>query len=350
MKKTVAALAVLSAVAGAAHAQSSVNLYGLVDVFVGKSTSEITLGSSVAKTDPGTSLTSGGLNGSRWGLRGSEDLGGGLKANFQLESGFNADTGNSADAGRLFNRTSKVGLSGGFGSVEFGRQYTHMFLLVDGFDAQGTSTFSATSAIFGPAALSSVMMSPAYRRDNMIQYTSPDMGGFTAGLQYALGENGAPGVSAGRAVSVSAGYANGPVAVQGVYESVKGVGSGAATAKSFGLGASYDFSVVKVLAQIVNQKDGLVNGSEEAGYVLSAVVPVADSGSVHLGLGAQTVKASATGIRYAKNSSAGVEYHHNLSKRTTLYAGMTRLKFELESTVSASVKDRAYGLGIRHKF
>lgn len=121
MKKTVAALAVLSAVAGAAHAQSSVNLYGLVDVFVGKSTVKNTTGAVVTNTDAGTSLSSGGLNGSRWGLRGSEDLGGGLKATFQVESGFNADTGTSADAGRLFNRTSKVGLSGGFGSVEFGR-------------------------------------------------------------------------------------------------------------------------------------------------------------------------------------------------------------------------------------
>lgn len=347
MKKTVAALAVLSAIAGGAHAQSSVNLYGLVDVFLGESTSKITLGSAVGKTDPGASLTSGGLNGSRWGLRGSEDLGGGLKANFQLEAGFDADTG---VAGGGFNRTSKVGLSGGFGSVEMGRQYTHLYTLVDDFDAQSTSTFSSTSAIFGPAALSAVTMDPAIRRDNMVQYTSPSMGGFTAGVQYAFGENGAPGVSPGRAISLSAKYANGPVAVQGVYEAVKGAGSGAATAKSVGLGASYDFQVVKLLAQLISQKDGLASGTKENSYVLSAIVPVGENGSFRVGLGAERFEAAATGVRYAKTTSAGMEYRHNLSKRTTVYAGLSNLKFELDTASVAEVQEKRYGLGIRHSF
>lgn len=347
MKKTVAALAVLTVIAGAAHAQSSVSLYGLMDLFVGESTSKITLGSAVAKIEPGTSLTSGGLNGSRWGLRGSEDLGGGLKANFQLEAGFSADTG---VAGNGFNRTSKVGLSGAFGSIEMGRQYTHLYQLVDGFDAQGTSSFSATNAIFGPAALSGVVLAPALRRDNMVQYTSPEIGGFTAGVQYAFGENGAPGVSAGRAISVAAGYANGPIAVQGVYETVKGAGAAATTAKSSGLAVSYDFSVVKVLAQLVNQKDGLANGSKDNGYVLSAIVPVGSSGSVNMGLGGEKSKATASGIQFAKTTSASVEYRHNLSKRTTVYAGLTNLKYELDSTPAVTIKDQLYGVGIRHKF
>lgn len=349
MKKTVAALAVLTVIAGAAHAQSSVSLYGLVDVFVGESTSKITIGSAVAKSEPGTSLTSGGLNGSRWGLRGSEDLGGGLKASFQLEQGFSADTG-AAAATVGFNRTSKVGLSGAFGSIEMGRQYTHLFQLVDGFDAQGSSSFSATNAIFGPAVLSGVVLAPTLRRDNMVQYTSPDMGGFTAGVQYAFGENGAVGVSAGRAVSVAAGYVNGPIAVQGVYEAVKGAGAAAATAKSTGLGVSYDFTAVKVLAQFVTQKDGLANGSKDNGYVLSAIVPVGSSGSVNVGLGGEKSKDVLTGIQFAKTTSASVEYRHNLSKRTTVYAGLTNLKFELDSTPVATVKDQRYGVGIRHKF
>lgn len=212
MKKTMIALAALGAMAGAAHAQSTVTMYGVVDMFVGESTTKSHLNGVPDNTafgatayNPGTgeaakagtpgwskkgmSLNSGGLSGSRWGLRGSEDLGGGLKANFQLESGISADTGASSG----FNRTSKLGLSGGFGSIEMGRQYTQLFLLMDSFDAQGTSSFSATNAIFGPAVATELgAFGPAYRFDNSLQYTTPTMGGFTGAVQYVFGENGTP--------------------------------------------------------------------------------------------------------------------------------------------------------------
>ncbi len=342
MKKTVAALAVLTVIAGAAHAQSSVNLYGLVDVFVGKTTEKDKSGSVVTKTNPGTSLTSGGLNGSRWGVRGSEDLGGGLKATFQLEAGFSADTGVAAGG---FNRTSKVGLSGGFGSIEMGRQYTQMYQLVDGFDAQGTSTFSATNALFGNS------LEPSVRWNNSIVYTSPTVGGFTAAAQYAFGEDGTSTTSASRGVGLSAGYASGAIAVKGVYESVKSVGPAPTTAKSSGLAASYDFGVVKVVAQLVNQKDGLANGVKDQGTVLGVAVPVGSSGIVNVGYGREKTKFTASGLDSSKASSFGVEYLHNLSKRTTVYAGLTSVKVtELDTAVETYSKSRVYGLGIRHKF
>ena len=347
MKKNVAALAVLSAVAAVSHAQSNVSLYGLVDVFVGEATTKVDVGGTTTKGGPGASLNSGGLNGSRWGLRGSEDLGGGLKANFQLEAGFSADTGVAAGG---FNRTSKVGLSGGFGSIEMGRQYTHLYQLVDGFDAQGTSSFSATSALFGPSVLSGLVLAPTIRRDNMVQYTTPDMGGFSAGVQYAFGENGGAGVSAGRVISLSASYANGPAAVQGVYESAKGPGAGAANAKSTGLGVSYDFSVVKVLAQLVHQEDGLTTGIKENGYVLSAIVPVGAAGSINMGIGGERMKETASGVRIAKASSLGMEYRHNLTKRTTVYAGVTQLKYEVDTTPTVTRTEQLYGVGLRHRF
>ncbi len=341
MKKTVAALAVLTAIAGAAHAQSSVSLYGLMDVFVGKTTSKDTVGTVVTKTNPGTSLTSGGLNGSRWGLRGSEDLGGGLKANFQLEAGFSADTGVAAGG---FNRTSKVGLSGGFGSVDFGRQYTQMYQLIDGFDAQGTSTFSTTNAIFGNA------LAPSVRWDNSVVYATPNFGGFTAAAQYAFGENATPTTSAGRSFGLSAGYANGPVAVKAVYESAKATGP-AAAAKSTGLAGSYDFGVVKVVAQFVNQKDGLATGLKDQGAVLGAVVPVGSSGSLNVAYGHEKTRYVATGANSSKASAFGVEYLHNLSKRTTVYAGLSSIKYtDLDAVVETTSKDRVYGLGIRHRF
>ena len=99
MKKSLIALAVLASVAGVAQAQSSVQLYGIVDLVLHKDK-----GASAA-------LTSGGVSGSRWGLKGSEDLGGGLKANFLLEQGFDADTGALSTAGTAFSRQSYVDLS-----------------------------------------------------------------------------------------------------------------------------------------------------------------------------------------------------------------------------------------------
>ena len=119
MKKSLIALAVLAA-AGAASAQSSVSLYGLADVYVGSVKNTIANPNSKKQT----AVNSSGLNNSRWGLRGSEDLGNGLKANFVLEAGFETDTGAAGSLGSTFQRKSTVGLSGAFGSVELGRNYT----------------------------------------------------------------------------------------------------------------------------------------------------------------------------------------------------------------------------------
>jgi len=105
MKKSLIALAVMAA-AGAASAQSSVQLYGIVDIWFGSVKDGVGAQSE-------TKLDAGGVNGNRFGLKGSEDLGGGLKANFQLEQGFNMDDG-SAVASTAFNRQAWVGLSGGF--------------------------------------------------------------------------------------------------------------------------------------------------------------------------------------------------------------------------------------------
>src|SRR5659263_234141 len=140
MKKSLIALAVLAA-SGAAMDQSSVTLYGLVDLWVGSAKFDngtgVTLPSAkVAKLDAGTTQTlmqSGGVNGSRWGLKGSEDLGGGLKANFDLQQGIAVDTGASSSA-LAFHRAAWVGFSGGFGAVKLGRIPTAYYDAEGGFD------------------------------------------------------------------------------------------------------------------------------------------------------------------------------------------------------------------------
>lgn len=351
MKKTVAAMAVFGAFAGVAQAQSSVNLYGLVDAYVGKASFKTTTAAESKDTSVGNSLSSGGLNGSRWGLRGSEDLGGGLKANFQLEAGFSVDNGTAATPAG-FNRTSKVGLSGGFGSIDLGRQYTQLFTLVDGFDAQGTSSFSsAISGIFGAASGAAAGgLAPALRWNDSVLYSTPNFGGFSGAVQYAFGENGSATASAGHSVGLSAGYANGPLAVKGVHESVQSAGPVATTAKSNGLGVSYDFSVVKVMAQFIAQKSGLTTGNKENGYVLGVVVPMG-SGGIYASVARENVKTNATGLKVARSTAASIEYRHDLSKRTTVYAGFNNTKFEdARTALFTTTRDRVYGVGMRHRF
>jgi len=159
MKKTLLAAALLAGFASAAQAQSSVTLYGLVDV-----------GYVYTKTDgvdSNNELASGNQSGSRWGLQGAEDLGGGLKATFLLESGFDQGTGQSLQGGRLFGRQSWAGLSGGFGDIRFGRQVTitsEFFGAVDPFGAG----FNAANLGNTFVAMDTV------RTDNTIKYISPN--------------------------------------------------------------------------------------------------------------------------------------------------------------------------------
>lgn len=109
------------ATTGLAHAQSKVELYGIIDVNV-QAYNKAPDGQGGTKTVTG--MGSGGLSGSRWGLRGTEDLGGGMKAVFQLEGGFNAATGRFADSGRLFNRVTMLGIASNWGQISMGRQYS----------------------------------------------------------------------------------------------------------------------------------------------------------------------------------------------------------------------------------
>lgn len=124
MKKSLLALGVLGAFAGAAHAQSSVTLYGIIDAgvqYVSKTGGNL---SSTATTAKNFQFANGNLQGSRWGLKGAEDLGGGLKAIFVLENGFSLGNGTLGQNGRMFGRQAYVGLSSATaGTLTIGRQY-----------------------------------------------------------------------------------------------------------------------------------------------------------------------------------------------------------------------------------
>ncbi|MFX1675005.1 porin [Paraburkholderia sp. A2WS-5] len=206
MKKTLLASA-LGLVALGAHAQSSVTLYGIVDTGIGYQSSSAALGSNSGGRSV-VKMNNGIWAGSRFGLKGSEDLGGGTKAIFQLEEGFNSANGAQAVSGLMFNRQAWVGMTDKrFGTLTAGRQYTSYYTLL--------SPYSPTTWLTGaygahPGDIDS--LDTLYRVNNSLVYTSPTIAGLTVSGSYALG--GTPGsTGAGQTWSVAAQYLNGPVGI-----------------------------------------------------------------------------------------------------------------------------------------
>jgi predicted porin len=208
MKKSLLALAALSAVAGVAHAQSSVTLYGIVDEGFNFNTN--------ANGGRLYNLSSGVLQGSRWGLRGAEDLGGGLKAIFVLENGFDVNTGKLGQGGLEFGRQAYVGLSSSqFGTVTAGRQYDSVVDFVGPLEA-GDQWGGYIAA--HPSDIDN--FNNANRVNNAIKYTSANYAGFTFGGLYSFG--GVPGATGRNQIfSLGAGYNNGPLVLGAGYLNVR---------------------------------------------------------------------------------------------------------------------------------
>jgi predicted porin len=197
MKKSLLALAALGAFAGVAHAQSSVTLYGIIDVGINMNTNS----GGAHKYD----MSSGVMQGSRFGLRGTEDLGGGLKALFVLENGFDLTNGKLGQGGLMFGRQAYVGLSSQFGTVTLGRQYDSVVDYVGPMEA-GDQWGGYIAA--HPGDIDN--FNNAYRTNNTIKYTSANYNGLTFGGTYSLG--GIAGNITGNQIwSLGAGYNNGPL-------------------------------------------------------------------------------------------------------------------------------------------
>jgi predicted porin len=199
MKIKITVAAALAALAAPSFAQSNVTLYGVADMFY-------------QYADGANSLSraqSGGLAGSRFGLRGSEDLGGGLRANFTLEGGVNLDDGTSGQGGAMFGRQAHVGLSGSFGSVSLGRQYTALYAatndhslftsapagpstaLIGGFGG-GYELVRGASATGVPPQAGATGNGGPVRVNNSIKYESPSLAGFKLGPSTAWVKSRAP--------------------------------------------------------------------------------------------------------------------------------------------------------------
>ena len=370
MKKTLVALAALATV-GAAFAQSSVTLYGKIDWTIQNQTQK-TSGVKTTGNNVGMQVQSAGLSGSRWGMKGTEDLGGGMKAIFDLQAGFNIDTaigaqGAAGGTGITFGRQAYAGLSGGFGTFTVGRQYSPLDTVWGTYDGQGYTTNSAmgyawNGGLGGLTAAGATGVGPGRgihaepgRVNNSLLYATPALGGFQAQLMYAPGENKTTGTSAGNYVGFLLGYANGPLGVHLGYEKFKGglfgTAVGGATSTSISdvtLAASYDLGVAKLYGGY--QRAELTGGSDDKGWMFGVGMPL---GPVTLNLGYAREKNDVTGLAFdGRNTALGGQVVYALSKRTNVYAdfltGRTRAAAAVNN--APSTKNNIFGVGMRHDF
>ena len=209
MKKTSVALLALGAFAGAAHAQSSVTLYGIVDTGI--------LFNNNVKGLHEYALSQ--ANSSRWGLKGTEDLGGGLSAIFNLESGYTTGTGALGQGGLEFGRKAFVGLSSTtFGTVTVGRQYSISNDLTSVF-ASGAD-WAASGLAYGTRASDVDNVDTSNRVQNSLKYISPNYNGLQAGALYSLGGQ-AGDFTKNSVIDAAVSYANGPLHLGAGYTFVK---------------------------------------------------------------------------------------------------------------------------------
>ncbi len=320
MKKSLITLAVLAA-SGAAMAQSSVTLYGRVDASIG-STKNTVSGVSTTKLFNGGEA---GLTGSRWGMKGVEDLGGGLKAVFALENRFGIDDGASAGG---FLGDAYVGLTGGFGTVHLGRTYSV-------FDS--AKAVSVASNVFDSSFTAFPIPAYEVRGSNQIKYVSPSFGGFSAAASVALKESNAPGTENTNSLGLF--YAAGPVkAALGLQ--TRAIGDNAV------LSADYNFGVASVSAGY-STFDANGVGNDVAAMTVGVTVPVgAMKFSVGYGKGDTETQA---GANVSDTRSLGLGATYSLSKRTTLYVGYNDSKTDNAAGVKTA-GTRLYAAGVRHDF
>lgn len=356
MKKSLIALAVLGAFAGTAFAQTNITIYGIVDAGIVYDNN----GDPAGKT---WRLDSGIQSGSRIGFRGTEDLGGGLSAIFNLENGFNADNGTlgqgTATTNRLFGRQAWVGLKGGFGAVKLGRQLSPLYTALYDVDPFHIGLAGNAQRAFGYGLYN---IDPFLRIDNTLSYSSPDISGFNGIVSYGFGE--VPGAfSSNRNAAVGLAYVAGPVNVQFVYQDSKTVALPGTTPGALGavfgatanlrtafIGGYYDFGVAKAhLAYADSKADSGTASLKDRNWLLGVSAPVGPVGTVM----ASWIRNDVRDISSGASNQYAIGYTHALSKRTNLYTsvGYTRndSNVRLNSVVNGE-SDRVFNVGVRHLF
>ncbi len=358
MKKSLVALAVLGAFAGVASAQSNVSLFGIIDTNIQRI--------SGAGNGSVTRMHEGGVQTSRYGFKGEEDLGGGLKASFHLEGQFQPDDGtlqgavstnnsSAATSTAIFGRRSTVSLSGAnWGEVRLGRDYTPDYLLLSGFSAFGINGSAGTLA-HTCTGLTGITCVTNVRASNAVQYFLPgNLGGFYGSLQYAFGEQASTAGATKNDGRVVAGRVGIKVAALDATLATSKTTLAAGDLKRTALGASYTFGAFKPMLFWNSVKVDATTPSERKDWGLGLVATFGQ----HV--------ARATYHNYdVKNTDndaklLGVGYMYNLSKRTSAYVNYGRVDNDNTGVTFTTAGGRAattaggastgYEFGVMHSF
>lgn len=380
MKKTFVAVAVLGAFAGSAMA-ADVTLYGVIDTGLNYMHTNPASGASTSKFSMATGQTAG----NRFGLKGTEDLGNGMKVGFVLENGFSADDGKMGQGSRLFGREAQMYLTSDYGTLGFGR----MGGLSSGLGSYNMNSFMAMSTGWGDQAskLGNFGLNRD-RYDNSIVYRTPSFAGFQVAAQYSFKMNGQEEVHTRanqRYAALGATYKNGPFAAGLIVDSIFNTNTATETntedTLGVTLGASYDFEVVKVFGMAqYGQNENKFGALKNRGVYTAATDDdpaslVTDEGvtgyMIQLGMTAPVLGGTAyatvnysdaesdldktvgtTGSQDFTGYGVALGYTYNLSKRTYVYtyAGYNELKTETEGAADKKDKNTEFGFGLVHNF
>ncbi len=344
MKKSLLALAVLGAFAGVASAQSSVTIFGVVDLSLKQVKND--------GSDSRTTMDNNALNSNRLGFRGVEDMGGGLKAGFHLEGGMANDTG--SPAGQTWTRRSTVSLMGNFGEMRLGRDYTPSFWNTTIFDPQGTNGVGSSLNISRQ-----VGTIPTYvRSNNSVGYHLPAMGGVYGQVMFAPGEGAAGKYTGGRI-----GFAAGPVNVAAAIGKTDLVAGGALKGNVFNIAGSYKVGSATIMAQYNDDKiDTAAGGEDKETRLLLGASIVVGQGEIRGSWVKTDRKNNLTGTAADESlddaSQISIGYIYNLSPRTALYTQWASLSnkgasaFAIAGGAGTPTGGKSKGLeaGLRHVF
>lgn len=410
MKKALLSAALITAFAGAAHAESSVTLYGIIDAGYGYQGSEAKLKGGAASqngkiTEDSLSARSSTRSGTRWGIKGTESLGNGTSALFVLENGFNATTGESTQGGRLFGRNAYVGLTNErWGTFTIGRQYNAGDDFISAINPLGSSWgFAGTKSVFGSSV--------SYRYDRALKYLSPELSGLQFSIAVVHDDNETEYKGFGGedlktevtnlGVTTGLSYASGPLYIGASFDYIdnkvktRGVQEKDAETKAWNIGATYDFDVVTLHLLYGGQKDGSIgttinsegeystspslasygvnaarrvygwgsdgdffgDGYSQHSWLVGLSAPVGDEGELmfsYAGSVADNDKMFGGAEEWeAKSHNFSLAYTHSVSKRTSVYGVVSYGWSDLDNNVDSrevETKRTQAIVGLQHRF
>ncbi len=356
--------------ATASFAQSSVEIYGIIDQSYSSLTGKGSVEDGSTKVTSTTTGNQSGLATQRIGFRGTEDLGGGLKGRFQIESSLSA--GNAGTNG-FGSRPTFVGLEGSFGTVLLGRQDTPLLKAVVPQLAGGANNIAGqlmwsplNASLIDPTATADLGFGRLAREttiDRAINYITPTFNGFNAELQY--GQNSVKTDTTGVArdtdktsdIGLNVKYANGPLTVNAATHDQKATINSAEAGRNKNnyVGATYNLGVANLSLQYATSKRTLagVQAYNNKGTQLGVQVPVSAtlSAFASYGFGTREFGIAADNDKF-KNTAMQLGAAYSLSKRTKLYAvyGSSKLKGDTAATAGLQWKETQYAMGVNHSF